>query len=81
VSAATFLCVKGLSLFGIKNGWFAEQPFEARVTAWGSVEGGNESVPTFRIEREDGSIRQPFLGFAQRRFQNEFAYGLAKPQI
>jgi hypothetical protein len=31
-----------------------------------------------RIEREYGSIRQLFFGFAQRRFKNEFADGLAR---
>jgi len=68
----------GLSRLGVKNGWFAEQSFEARVTTWRSVEGSDESFPTFCIEREDAPICQPFLGFAQRRFENEFADGLTR---
>ncbi len=76
--AATFLCAVGLSRLVVKNGRFAEQSFEARVTAWRSVEGSDENFPTFCVEREHAPIRQPFLGFSQRRFENELADGLTR---
>jgi len=32
----------------------------------------------FFVERENSPIRQPFFGFVQRRFKNEFADGLTR---
>ncbi len=48
------------------------------MTTWRSVEGSDESFPTFCIEREYAPIRQPFFGFVQRRFENEFANGFTR---
>jgi hypothetical protein len=67
-----------LSRLGVKNGWFEEQSFEARMTTWRSVEDSDESFPTLCIKREDAPVCQPFFGFDQRRFENEFADGPAR---
>ena len=66
---ATFPRAVGPSRLGVKNGWFAEQSFEAWVPTRRSVEGSDEGFPTFCIEGEDDPIRQPFFGFSQRRFE------------